>query len=261
MGKAVPVPDLDTLGDLAITAARNSRRLLDDADLLLKRGRWPTAYSVAVLAFEEAGKVWLCVVAMMVPADTRQEYPFAGMTGAHLDKLMAAHAMAHMHAFLRGGANAPKSMIDVGEDLETLAREHNQAKQRGLYADLSDGVIWSPDQVTKSEATQMVATVRGLLDHGGYLADPEFIAWLGQSPQDVRSHVDTFWDRFISGWQLGGPEGMAVAVQGYMDEIGAIEGLRQIMQEEDARHLAESRAGKGRRTQLRRPPRRSHRKH
>jgi len=107
----------------------------------------------------------------------------------------------------------------------------------------------------------MVATVRGLLDHGGYLADPEFIAWLGQSPQDVRSHVDTFWDRFISGWQLGGPEGMAVAVQGYMDEIGAIEGLRQIMQEEDARHLAESRAGKGRRTQLRRPPRRSHRKH
>jgi AbiV family abortive infection protein len=252
----MPVPDLDALGDLAITAAKNSRRLLDDADLLLKRGRWPTAYSLAVLAFEEAGKAWLCVIAMMVPADTREEYPFAGMIGAHLDKLMAAHAMAHMHAFLRGGANAPKSMIDVGEDLETLAREHNRAKQRGLYADLSDAVIWSPDQVTKSEAARMVATVRGLLDHGGYLADPEFIAWLGQSMEEVRSHVEAFWGRFISGWQLGGPEGMVAAVEGYMDEIGAVEGLREMMQEEDARRLAESRPGKSRRTQPRRRSRR-----
>jgi AbiV family abortive infection protein len=109
MSKAVPVPDLDALGDLAIAAAKNSRRLLDDADLLLKRGRWPTAYSVAVLAFEEAGKAWLCVIAMMVPDGTREEYPFAGMIGAHLDKLMAAHAMAHMHAVIRGGDNAPKT--------------------------------------------------------------------------------------------------------------------------------------------------------
>ncbi len=129
----------------------------------------------------------------------------------------------------------------------TLAREHNRAKQRGLYADLSDGVIWSPDQVTKSEAARMVATVRGLLDHGGYLADPEFIAWLAQSTEEVRSHVDAFRGRFISGWQLGGPEGMVAAVEGYMDEIGAIEGLREMMQEEDARRLAESRVGKGRR--------------
>jgi AbiV family abortive infection protein len=256
VSKATPVPDLDTLGDLAITVAKNSRRLLDDADLLLKRGRWPTAYSLAVLAFEEAGKAWLCVTAMMVPAAAREEYPFAGMTGAHLDKLMAAHAMAHMHAFLRGGASAPKTMINVGEDLETLAREHNRAKQRGLYADLSDGIIWSPDQVTKSEAARMVATVRGLLDHGGYLADPEFIAWLAQGTEEVQSHVDAFWGRFISGWQLGGPDGMAAAVEGYMDEIGAVEGLREMMQEEDARRLAESRPGKSRRTQPRRRSRR-----
>jgi len=254
----MPVPDLETLGELAITVTKNSRRLLDDADLLLKRGRWPTAYSLAVLAFEEAGKAWLCVIAMMVPADTREEYPFAGMIGAHLDKLMAAHAMAHMDAFLRGGANAPKSMVAVGEELETLAREHNRAKQRGLYADLSNSVIWSPDQVTRSEAARMIATVRGLLDHGGHLADPEFIRWLVQGTEEVRSHVDAFWGRFISGWQLGGPEGMAAAVEGYMDEIGAVEGLKELMQEEDARRLAENRASKSRRTQPRRPRRRRH---
>ena len=106
----------------------------------------------------------------------------------------------------------------------------------------------------------MVETVRGLLDHGGYLADPEFIAWLGQRPEDVRSHIEAFWGRFISGWQLGGPEGMAAAVEGYMHELGAIEGLREMMREEDGRRLAESRAGKGRRTQPRRPPSRSRRR-
>jgi hypothetical protein len=114
--------------------------------------------------------------------------------------------------------------------------------------------------VTKPEAARMVAVVRGLLDHGGPLADPEFIAWIGQSPEDMRSHIDVFWGRFISGWQLAGPEGMAAAVEGHMDEIGAIEGLREMMQEEDARRLAGRLAGKGRRTQPRRPPSRSRRR-
>jgi AbiV family abortive infection protein len=54
----VPAPDLNELGELAITAARNARRLLNDAELLLARGRLPTANSLSVLAFEEAGKAW-----------------------------------------------------------------------------------------------------------------------------------------------------------------------------------------------------------
>lgn len=55
----MPVPDLDALGDFALAAVRNARRLLDNADLLLRRGRWPSACSLAVLAFEEAGKAFL----------------------------------------------------------------------------------------------------------------------------------------------------------------------------------------------------------
>jgi hypothetical protein len=73
--------------------------------------------------------------------------------------------------------------------------------------------------------------------------------------------VDAFWGRFISGWQLGGPEGMVAAVEGYMDEIGAVEGLREIMQEGDARRLAENRPGKSKRTQPRHHRRRSRRRH
>jgi AbiV family abortive infection protein len=74
MAKTMPVPDLDTLGDFALASVRNARRLLEDADLLLRRGRWPSAYSLAVLAFEEAGKAWMCITAMMVPDDVRPEW-------------------------------------------------------------------------------------------------------------------------------------------------------------------------------------------
>jgi AbiV family abortive infection protein len=56
MTKTTTVPDLDALGAFALAAARNARRLLGDAELLLKRGKAPSAYSLAVLAFEEAGK-------------------------------------------------------------------------------------------------------------------------------------------------------------------------------------------------------------
>ncbi len=54
------VPDLDALAAFALAAGRNARRLLGDAELLPKRGKVPSAYSLAVVAFEVAGKAWMC---------------------------------------------------------------------------------------------------------------------------------------------------------------------------------------------------------
>ena len=120
--KTTPVPDLDALGDFAMAAARNARRLLDDAELLLRRGRSPSAYSLAVLAFEEAGKAWMSVVAMMVPGDVRPEWPYGDLTNKHVDKLMAAHVMAHMLVSASSGQDMITSLADIGENLEELAR-------------------------------------------------------------------------------------------------------------------------------------------
>jgi hypothetical protein len=98
---------------------------------------------------------------------------------------MAAHVMAHMLASASSGQDMIASLADVGENLEGLAREHNQAKQRGLYADLLDGAVWEPASITKDEARRMLIIVRGLLDHGGHLADPDFIGWLADETQEV----------------------------------------------------------------------------
>ena len=209
----MPVPDLDVLEEFAITAAKNSRRLMDDAELLASRGHWATAYSVAILAFEEVGKAWLSIVAMMVPEDSRAGLPFGDLVSGHIEKLQAAHGMAFMLAFLRGGDEAPESIMQDGDVLEALARDHNLYKQRGIYADIRDGVIWDPARISREQTRSMVGAIRDILDYGGVLADPEFIAWLAAMPEDVKPERDAFWVRIMSGWEQAGYDGMAGAFQ------------------------------------------------
>jgi len=256
MSKAVP--DLDAIGDLAITAAKNSRRLLHDAELLLSRGRWPTAHAIAVLAFEEAGKAWLCVVAMLMPDDARDEFPFGDLDWDHRWKLGAAHGMAAMLAFIRADSNAPPAIMRAADELEALARQDNEAKKRGFYADCADGVVWDPAGVSKSDAARTVAAVSDVLDHGGVLADPKFITWLAAMPEELKPERDAFWDRLLSGWEQNGNDGIASAFMEFVGEIGSVEEMRQMFQD-DARRLAISGPPKPRRVQPRKPPPRSRR--
>jgi AbiV family abortive infection protein len=254
MAKTIPVPDLDALGDFALAAAKNARRLLDDAELLLKYGRSPSAYSLAVLSFEEAGKAWMCVIAMMVPDHIRPDWPYGDLITRHVDKLMAAHVMAHMLASASTGHDVIASLADIGENLEELAYEHNQAKQRGLYADLLDGTVWDPASISKDEARRMLVVVRGLLDHGGYLADPGFIAWLASETQEVVQARELLWGRFFTGLQQGGLDGMLASLRGLMDETGATEGI-PLMIREQAQRAAIAMDARPKRIQPRRLPR------
>jgi AbiV family abortive infection protein len=251
MAKTTPVPDLDALGAFALAAARNARRLLGDADVLLKRGRWPSAYSLAVLAFEEAGKAWMSVLAMMVPDNIRPEWPFGGLMARHVDKLMAALVMAHLFASASRGQDFIASLAEIGEDLEELAREHDKAKQRGFYVDLAGGAIWEPTRVSQNEARHMVDTVRSLLHHGDLLADPEFIAWLAGQDPDALETKEKLWGAFFAGLQQGTSEGMIDSLHSLYDEIGATEGLPQMIR----KNAAIAGAGEPRRIQPRNLPR------
>lgn len=234
----VPVPGLDALGELANEAAANARRLLTDADILIRRRRWPTAHSLAILAFEEAGKAWLCVNAMLMPDEVRPEFPLGEFLSGHLWKLTAARGMADMLAFIRGGPGAPTRILQAADVLESLARADNQAKQRGLYADYEKGAVWSPSKVGEDEAKRMVSAVRDVLDYGGPLASPEFIAWLARLPDDVRPKRDEFFGRIFSAAAKGDYESMVSAIE---NEYSGLEGFREML-EEDARHLAQDRA-------------------
>lgn len=254
------MPDLDSLGALALAATRNSQRLLDDAELLLKHARRPSAYSLAVLAFEEAGKAWLTIVTMMVPADVRPDWPHDDLIAKHVDKLMAAQMMANMFASAYRGQDIMASLINTSENLEELAREHNQAKQRGLYVDLLDATVWEPASVTKDEAQRMVTIVRGLLDNGCYLTDPEFIAWLTDETQEALEIKQLVWSSFFTGLQQGKPDGMVASIRALMNETGATEGFPMMVREQ-AQRAALARAAGTKRAQPRKLPRSQRRAH
>lgn len=150
----------------------------------------------------------MSVVTMGVPDEIRADWPHGDLIAAHVDKLMAAHAMASMFASAISGRDIFTGLEDVAEDLERLARGHNQAKQRGFYADLVDGTIWEPASVTQVEARRMVDTVRSLLDHSAPMADPEFITWLVSQDPVALEAKEIAWSALIGGLQRGGPEGM-----------------------------------------------------
>jgi hypothetical protein len=196
---------------------------------------------------------------MMVPDGSRDDFPFGELIGGHTWKLQAAHGMALMLAFLRGGDGAPDRAVPATGVLEVLARKHNKAKQRGLYTDIDGDGIWDPARITREQAKGMTAAVRAILDTGGFLADPEFITWLAAMPEDVKPEVDAFWTKLLQGWEAGGYDGMADAIQEAMTEAGAIDGMGEMLREQDAR-LAISGAPKPPRTQPRRPPPRSRRR-
>jgi AbiV family abortive infection protein len=234
----IPVPDLDALGDLAIAAAQNARRLLTDAEIMIKRHRWPTAYSLAVLAFEETGKAWLCTVAMFIPDEFRHEFPFGAIMTGHLPKLQAAHGLTRMLAYIRGGEGAPASILVAVGALEVLAQDDNRAKQRGLYADFTDGVVWNPSQVTEDEARSMAVVVRDVLDRAGPLASPEFIAWLAHTPDNAGPERDALLGRVIAAVGKGGAQAIVEALQ---EEYSKMDGLAEMLAEDERRVAQEDR--------------------
>jgi AbiV family abortive infection protein len=245
-----PLPDPAVLAEFGIVAAGNARRLLTDAEHLLTRGGWPTAYSVAVLAFEEAGKSWLCLVGMIMPGGLKAEFPFGELVGSHLYKLQAARMIAPLLAFLKGGPDAAvASFTEAIDAMESLARRDNLAKQRGLYADCADGIIWDPSQIKRDEARAMVAGVRDLLDRIGPLTDPGFLRFVAAPPDDAKAELDDFLGRFITRAReddLAGAMSVLAEMHALMPGVGE-------MFEQDARRMAIARA-QGTRTQTRKLP-------
>jgi len=86
------IPDAHSLGQLAQAAAETARSHLDEAEVLLVHGSWPQARALAVPAFEEAGKAYLWLIALLAPYPLREKFPFRELDWNHQWKLAAAHS-------------------------------------------------------------------------------------------------------------------------------------------------------------------------
>jgi AbiV family abortive infection protein len=177
MGNNTPIPDGAALSDFSKAAADTARSHLQAAKCLLDGKCWGQARSIAVIAFEEAGKAWLSTIAMLAPDELRQEFPWRALGWDHLGKLHAARSLHAFLVLLRGGTNAPPSMAEAWAGLEALARDDNAAKQDGLYTDYADGHVRSPAGITEEQARAMVAVVEDVLDNAGPLIDVATGLW------------------------------------------------------------------------------------
>lgn len=234
-----PLPDASVLAEFAIVAGKNARRLLTDAEHLLTRGGWPTAYSLAVLAFEEAGKSWLCLVDLLMPGELKAMFPYGELVGSHRYKLQAARTIAPFLVFIRGGVDAAVAAFTEAIDaMADLARRDDLAKQHGFYADRADGIIWNPSQIRRDEAMAIVAKVRDVLDRSAPLMDPGFIRFMAAMLADGDPELDAFVSRIMACAREDDVDGVLAAVADLYEQMPGIGEFY----EQDVRRMALERA-------------------
>ena len=156
----------------AVAAAANAAGLLGDADLLAAAGRYGSALSLAVLAFEEAVKARSLGAIAAAAAQGREP----GFSEDTLRKIIyGSHQARHEAGFLQhvaatfpeiysklmlGIAGTPGEVGMLGELAEFL-NSANARKQAGFYTDFDpDSGSWSaPAAVSEAEFGKIRALV------------------------------------------------------------------------------------------------------
>lgn len=146
-------------------AEANARDLIEDAEILLEKERWPRAYALAVLAYEEFGKGLMALAlaaahpSLMTPARLRE------LKSGHIRKLMSAYEHEAM-------VGAPELWVTVPQSREN-SRDANLLKQRGFYIDFrDDGSLRVPSEIGEDDARTLVTRVHKIIRTPGLRSMP-----------------------------------------------------------------------------------------
>jgi AbiV family abortive infection protein len=152
------------LAACAIAAARNTQSLLEDAELLAASGRTARAYSLAVLAVEEAGKAAELTALTGMPESLRAQAPLRRMLEWHQLKLVGGMLVTVLPL---GGVGPWLAAMPADELAQTLsvldapADEADQLKRRGFYVDMERGRrIREPSEITETDVESQLSRAR-----------------------------------------------------------------------------------------------------
>ena len=140
---------------LIVALNRNARDLLSDAQVLLQNGRQARAFVLSVLAREEAGKALMVLAKEMGDPDVQ-----SAQLRNHKEKLLSANVA---ELFLGGELT---QLVSAAQDLRN--DKTHEAKMAGLYVDIVEGELRTPDCINPEQAAKAFADATLLL---GYL-DP-----------------------------------------------------------------------------------------
>jgi AbiV family abortive infection protein len=198
VGSYPQIPPSEDLLALFRAAMSNAEDLLDDAQALADAGRFPRAFSLAILAWEELSKGQLCLLATVLDEITRQE--FWDRFRDHESKLGRVHAIA---SIMR-----PEPIPPLAEHVKAImgqSRSTNNLKFRGFYVDYRRGKILLPSQIGKAAARKKIKEVRDALAY----ANAAFsVDSLDESIAQTRALARDVKDAFHSD-----PDRMAAALQ------------------------------------------------
>jgi AbiV family abortive infection protein len=176
------------LADYAVATAKNSRDLLQDAELLAGAARYGPAFSLATLSIEESGKsVDLAVLATMSPR-LRAQVPLRGLLQSHALKLVAGLLVADLpfgHVAARLARMAPDELAKRLDDIFEPADNADRLKRRGFYVDLGTNGLRAPSDITESDVAAQLTRARQAADStANVILGPDFLAWLAHPPPE-----------------------------------------------------------------------------
>ena len=168
-------------------ASRNARRLADDARLLLKEDRFPTAASLAILSIEESGKV--SILRRMAVAQSERELKECWREyRSHTKK----NVMGGLLQEFAKGARKLDEFIELFHPDAEHTYLLDQVKQIGFYSDCLGKAHWSEpaDIVNESLAKQLVQTAE-VLASNKQVSAAEIELWI--------KHLRPVWNKH-PGW-------------------------------------------------------------
>jgi len=180
-------------------AQQNANRLLSDAEKLFEFESYPTAYSIAVLAIEEAGKISI-LRELAVARDGKEVKDAWKDYRAHTKKNV-------MYVFPFLVVSGCKKLSDFGgvysekNDFPALL---DDLKQVGFYTDCLGQKHWSvPSQVIGKEATREILKIARTLCEKQTYTQKEVELWI--------KHIKPVWKSTM-------PE-MQVALKAWFNEM------------------------------------------
>lgn len=151
--------DPEQVADGMNAAARNAKRLLDDANLLFASKRYPSACSLAILSIEESGKLSQLRGTAIAPdervlKDAWKDYRDHQAKNAHWIIMQLVTQGPRTLDDLR-------QIFDKDNDHPALL---DSVKQIAFYTDCCGNAHWSePNAVINEQLAKMIITIAGIL--------------------------------------------------------------------------------------------------
>jgi AbiV family abortive infection protein len=204
----------------AAAIADNGASLLADAELLLQNGRIARAYALAALAIEEFGKAAGVITLAVMPVHLRRNVPVRELLEQHLVKQIGGLILAVLQLGATPGigervdGSQVNGLARLLSAAETQARDTNQKKLLGLYAEMeADTSIWDPGRITETEAKDQIARARDVSSCAGVFKDPTALEKIANPPPEELAVSEALFSSYFSGATPADWDAVAQAVK------------------------------------------------